>query len=646
MNCLRFSTLGKIPRKIPNIRLPIQIRNVSQKTLTDKDFEHISPKINATSLHKQVVSAFEKQIHAEMTTVQKATVAHIENEKHGVVVRARTGTGKTFAFGLPIIDYLKKQGSDVDGSSVAAIVISPTRDLASQIKENMEKLWFNSKPNTRNKYFSLLVGQESKQRQLNGFRQRDRVPPVAVVTPGRFIDMIQNSSSVRSSFKNLKYIVIDEADELLSPGFKDDVETIVSEIRTLNSSPEEIKTLLFSATVGRDVFNFAENIIGKDYTFIDAKPVESAEVTDTVEQTLVKTSSIFESYEAAIKLVIDNLNDKTFKPIIFLSSTDAVEYFHNLLKFAIGPYNKRRYTTYQLHGKLRQQVRNRQQRNYRDDPKGILVCSDVAARGLDFPGVSHVLQIGINHDISKHTHRVGRTGRAGKSGSSVIFCTETEMPYIEQLKSQGNTFIESPPFVEDAELKATLQEFTAKQSEFNEELTSKLLHGYLSSPKQYITRPIDCVKDASKLLFELEPEREDLPFFSAKFATNYGVNSEEAREYFHIPGPPVASSGKFGSRGGKSRGGNRSRSFQNDRSSKRSYEGNDRGYRNRDRSNNRDGYSRDGGYNRDRYSRDRFSNEGSHSNEGDRYSSYGGSRNHSRSNYNNNNNRNRDRDFE
>ncbi|ODV85206.1 hypothetical protein CANARDRAFT_28494 [[Candida] arabinofermentans NRRL YB-2248] len=535
----------------------VRCNSTSTATKTDTDSANqitsssFAPSLNVdeSGLHQDVRDAFIKRIGPTFTPVQQLSIGEFIDSETGIVVRAKTGTGKTFAFGLPVFHSLMTTKSADVNKSVNTVVVCPTRDLALQNQTSLEKVWLACRPRIRNKNIALVIGQTPIRNTARLF-VRDDKPPVVVCTPGRFLDMIKNNRDFRKSFPYLKNIVIDEADELLNQNFKLDIEEMIDTLKSLNETDQVPKTMLFSATMSKDVFDLAQNVMGKGFKFVDTNEGETSEVNENVTQTLIQTESIFQSYVGALKFIIDRIGEKDFKPIVFLSNTISVDFFHELLSKLIRAKNLR-YRTAIIHGKLSQGQRNRAQSDFRRYKDSVLVASNVISRGMDFPDVSHVIQIGVNHEISNYTHRIGRTGRAGKEGHALLFSTNTEAPFVKALLQQGNNFESTIAYEKDADFEESVREISSTLNNVDSIVESNL-NAYCSIPST-VSRfnKNDIARDCGKLYVDLTGSTE-LPFLSATLATRNGMNTEAAREYFNIPGNPTSS----GNRGGYNRGGN------------------------------------------------------------------------------------------
>jgi superfamily II DNA/RNA helicase len=306
-------------------------------------------------------------------------------EGRDVIGLANTGTGKTAAFVLPIIQRLKA----VQGQK-AVLIMAPTRELAVQIDEQ-----FRLFANNMNLYSALCVGGVNMQKQIRDLRRR---PQVIIGTPGRLKDLM------RQRVLKLEFVttlVLDEADRMLDMGFLPDIKDIISEL------PEERQSLCFSATITPQIQGLLDNML-KDPVTVS---VRTRETSEHIEQDVVKARSKDEK----VRILNELLNDEEFEKVLVFGETKfGVQKLADSLTKAGLPAEA-------IHGNKSQPQRQRALRNFRDGKVGILVATDVAARGLDIPNVSHVINFDQPNNYEDYVHRIGRTGRAGKTGKALTF---------------------------------------------------------------------------------------------------------------------------------------------------------------------------------------------------------------------------------
>lgn len=322
----------------------------------------------------------------EPTPIQELTIPRILNGED-VIGRAQTGTGKTLAFLLPMLEKIDKDKDYTQG-----IIITPTRELAIQIRDEAEKLREYNDINILAAY-----GGQNIEGQLSKLR---RGVHLIIGTPGRILDHVNRGSIV---LNKIDYLVLDEADEIINMGFFEDVESIIKK------TPRTRQTLLYSATMPKRIKNISRNSM-KEPQWLEAK--EKDITLDQIEEIIINTSE--EGKVDALSNYIDENNP--FMGIIFCRTRDRVD------KLTLE-LSKRGYVVDALHGELSQQKREQVMKDFRDLKTHYLVATDIAARGLDIEGVTHVFNFDAADREIGYIHRIGRTGRAGEEGVAVTFVT-------------------------------------------------------------------------------------------------------------------------------------------------------------------------------------------------------------------------------
>ncbi|MER1958058.1 MAG: DEAD/DEAH box helicase [Solibacillus sp.] len=329
----------------------------------------------------------------EATPIQEGTVTFAMAGRD-VLGQAQTGTGKTAAFGIPLIEKI-----DPKNPNIQALVIAPTRELAIQVSEELYKLGYDK----RVKLLSVYGGQEIG-RQIRALKNN---PQIIVGTPGRIQDHINRRTL---KLDEVQTLVLDEADEMLNMGFIDDINAI------LESVPSDRQTLLFSATMPSAIRKIAETFMKNP----EIVKIQAKELTmENIEQFFVKATDR-EKFDALSRLLD---SQKPELAIIFGRTKRRVDE----LSQALG---LRGFLAEGIHGDLSQAKRISVLRQFKEGKIDILIATDVAARGLDISGVTHVYNFDIPQDPESYVHRIGRTGRAGKSGVAVTFVTPREMGYL------------------------------------------------------------------------------------------------------------------------------------------------------------------------------------------------------------------------
>jgi ATP-dependent RNA helicase DeaD len=337
--------------------------------------------------------ALAKMGFEEATPIQEGTV-RFGMEGRDVIGQAQTGTGKTAAFGIPIIEKI-----DTRNPAVQALVIAPTRELAIQVSEEIYKIGADK----RARILSVYGGQEIG-RQIRALRNN---PQIIVGTPGRILDHIKRKTL---KLDGVQTLVLDEADEMLNMGFIEDINTILASV------PSERQTLLFSATMPGPIRKIAETFMKNP----EMVKIKSKEMTvENIEQFFVKAQER-EKFDVLSRLL--NVQQPELA-IIFGRTKRRVDELSHALSI-------RGYIAEGIHGDLTQAKRMSVLRQFKEGKVDILVATDVAARGLDISGVTHVYNFDIPQDPESYVHRIGRTGRAGKSGVAITFVTPREMGYL------------------------------------------------------------------------------------------------------------------------------------------------------------------------------------------------------------------------
>ncbi len=333
------------------------------------------------------------------TPIQDKIIPVILNTSKDLIGLAQTGTGKTAAFGLPII-----QQSDITSGQVQSLVLCPTRELCMQVANDMK---------TYSRYINhfkaiSVYGGASIEPQINAIKKGCQI---VVGTPGRTLDLIRRKVL---KIKNIRWLVLDEADEMLNMGFKEELDAI------LEQTPGEKQTFLFSATMPREIRNIAEKYMNKPEEVLAGKKNIGAENVRH-EFYIVNAKDRYE----ALKRIAD-INPKIYSIVFCRTRRETKEVADKLI--ADG------YNADALHGDLSQVQRDNVMNRFRIKHLQILVATDVAARGLDVNDLTHVINYNLPDELEIYIHRSGRTGRAGKSGISIAICHSREVNKIKRLE--------------------------------------------------------------------------------------------------------------------------------------------------------------------------------------------------------------------
>ena len=350
-------------------------------------------KFTELQLSEDILLAVEKAGFETPSPIQEQTIPLALKGKD-VIGQAQTGTGKTAAFGLPTLNKI-----DVTNQVVQALVIAPTRELAVQSQEELFKFGREKGVKVRSVY-----GGSSIEKQIKALKSGAHI---VVGTPGRLLDLIKRKALKLDSVETL---ILDEADEMLNMGFLDDIEAIIERV------PESRQTLLFSATMPEAIKRIGVQFMKEpEHVKIAAKEL----TTELVDQYYIRVKEN-EKFDTMTRLMDV---DQPELSIVFGRTKRRVDELTRGLKL-------RGFRAEGIHGDLDQGKRLRVLRDFKNDNLDVLVATDVAARGLDISGVTHVYNYDIPQDPESYVHRIGRTGRAGQSGQSITFVSPNEMGYL------------------------------------------------------------------------------------------------------------------------------------------------------------------------------------------------------------------------
>lgn len=338
------------------------------------------------------------------TPIQEKAIPVLLQGTKDFVGLAQTGTGKTAAFGLPLLQLINKQDRFPQ-----ALIVCPTRELCLQITSDLEK--FRQKKD--NIAVTAVYGGTSITMQIRDLKKGSHI---VVATPGRLIDLIERKAI---NLERIHYVVLDEADEMLNMGFKDDIEFI------LKNTPNRQSIWLFSATMPPEIRQVSKRYMDKPFEITIGKTNEGA---STIDHQYYSTQH-HNRYEV-LKRIID-FNPGIFGIVFARTKADTQEIAEKLTREG--------YDIDAIHGDLTQQQRDKVMGLFRDKSVKLLVATDVAARGIDVSGITHVINYELPDDVEVYTHRSGRTGRAGKSGVSVSIVTPKEVYRLRQIEKLVKT---------------------------------------------------------------------------------------------------------------------------------------------------------------------------------------------------------------
>jgi ATP-dependent RNA helicase RhlE len=354
------------------------------------------------NLHLSILSALEKKGYKHPTPIQEKAIPHLLEGKDLLGI-AQTGTGKTAAFSLPILNHLAKNRIKARPARMRVLILTPTRELASQIFDNI-----NTYGKEFNFHNALIFGGVGERPQIMSM---GRGVDVLIATPGRLLDLM-DQGHIR--FEQLEIFVLDEADRMLDMGFIHDVKKIISKL------PPKRQTLLFSATMPASIAQLAASILK------NPQRVEVTPQSTTVERIDQKINFVAKGNKPA--LLKEILKDKSAKSVLVFSRTK-----HGANKI-VAHLEKVQITSAAIHGNKSQGAREKALENFRSGRIRVLVATDIASRGIDVPGVSHVINYDIPNEPEAYVHRIGRTARAGREGIAISFCDETERGLLKAIE--------------------------------------------------------------------------------------------------------------------------------------------------------------------------------------------------------------------
>ena len=465
-------------------------------------------KFNDLALSKEIITTLEEMGFEEPTPIQQEAIPLALMGKD-LIGQAQTGTGKTAAFGLPMLNKI-----DPNNLSIQGLVIAPTRELAIQVQEEIFRLGKGQRAKVYVVYGGSPIG-----KQIDRI-QRSR-PQIIVGTPGRILDLLRRNVL---KLNDLQTLVLDEADEMLNMGFIEDIKAIIE------STPSSRQTLLFSATMPPAI-----KALGKQF-LIEPEHVKikaSQMTADLIEQFFVKCRD-HEKFDMMTRFL--EVQNPT-QAIVFCRTKKRVDEVGRGLTL-------RGFNAELIHGDVTQQKRTSVINDFRKGSVELLVATDVAARGLDISGVTHVYNYDIPQDPESYVHRIGRTGRAGQDGMSITFVQPSEMAYLK-----------------------TIEDLTRKEMKpLNPPTDKEALHGQVTQLIERMTEVIekenlDRYRNIAKQLLEYYPANDVISAL-----LNEIITTSTDIEVEISPQRPLPNSNKksFSSNrgGGNRRGGSRNRSNQ------------------------------------------------------------------------------------
>ncbi|XP_067868441.1 ATP-dependent DNA helicase DDX31 isoform X2 [Heterodontus francisci] len=470
-----------------------EIHRQAVKTLKEKIFTANS--FSELNLHPHLVSTLNNVLKfSNMTSIQKQAIPVLLDGKDALV-QSQTGSGKTLAYGVPLVQSLQSVQTKIQrGDGPYAVIIIPTRELALQSFDTIQKL---IKPFTWIVPGVLMGGEKRKSEKA---RLRKGIN-ILISTPGRLVDHIKNTQNI--CFSRVQWLVIDEADRLLDLGFEKDITVILN---ALNAAHEKRQNVLLSATLTNGVNRLAGISLKEPVNIYitetnQSKPAFVTKEMKTEQKNIKQNSecySIPEQLQQFMVMVPSKLRlvtlsafilqkykfEKKQKMIIFFSSCESVEFHYDLFTNVLTPYSNSKELKQllfsackmlflRLHGNMKQEARKQVFLEFSQSKIGVLLCTDVAARGLDLPEVTWIVQYNAPTSPAEYVHRAGRTARIGSCGNSLLFLTPSEAEYANVLVSHHISVSE----IKMESILATLfvEHFKRKQSGHKTQLDGVIL---------------------------------------------------------------------------------------------------------------------------------------------------------------------------
>lgn len=461
-------------------------------------------KFNELNLSAELLAEVDKAGFVEASPIQEQTIP-LALEGKDVIGQAQTGTGKTAAFGLPTLEKIR-----TEDQTIQALVIAPTRELAVQSQEELFRFGRSKGVKVRSVY-----GGSSIEKQIKALKSGAHI---VVGTPGRLLDLIKRKAL---KLQYIETLILDEADEMLNMGFLEDIEAIISRV------PDNRQTLLFSATMPEAIKRIGVQFMkDPEHVKIAAKEL----TTELVDQYYIRVKEQ-EKFDTMTRLMDVEQPELA---IVFGRTKRRVDELTRGLKI-------RGFRAEGIHGDLDQNKRLRVLRDFKNGNLDVLVATDVAARGLDISGVTHVYNYDIPQDSESYVHRIGRTGRAGKSGQSITFVAPNEMGYLQIIENLTKKRMKGlkPATAEEA--------FQAKKQvalkKIERDFADEAIRGNFEK----------FAKDARKLAAEFSPE--ELAMYILSLTVQDPDRLPEVEIAREKPLPFKPSGGGFGRKGKSGRGG-------------------------------------------------------------------------------------------
>lgn len=372
---------------------------------------------HSMNIVEPILKALQEEGYTKPTPIQEQSIPIIL-EGTDLLGCAQTGTGKTAAFAIPIIQLLSAERSNEKKRKIRSLIVTPTRELAIQIGDS-----FKSYGRHTSLKYTVIFGGVNQNPQVNTLRQG---VDILIATPGRLLDLMNQG---HLTLRDVEIFVLDEADRMLDMGFIHDVK------RLLTVLPKKRQSLFFSATMPPEIVKLANTIL------FEPKKVTVTPVSSTAE--IIQQYIYFVDKGNKNNLLIDILKEPKIKTALVFTRTK-----HGADKI-VKVLQKVNIKAEAIHGNKAQNARQRALNNFKDQTTRVLVATDIAARGIDVDELEYVINYDLSNIPETYVHRIGRTGRAGAKGTAYSFCDQEEKAYlkdIEKLISKKIPVIENHPF--------------------------------------------------------------------------------------------------------------------------------------------------------------------------------------------------------
>jgi ATP-dependent RNA helicase DeaD len=434
-------------------------------------------KFRELGLSEAMLNSLQQKGFEEPTPIQAKTIPFLLTTTKDLIGKAQTGTGKTAAFGIPLIEKLEAKSKKVQ-----AIILAPTRELALQVCEEL-----NSFAEEKKARIVAIYGGAPIDRQISQLKQGVEI---VVGTPGRVLDHLERGSLDISQISNL---ILDEADEMLNMGFVEDIEQI------LQATPKNRRVILFSATMPARIEKLAAKYM-QDYEMIEVASKQTSR--DNISQIYFEVANS-DKFEALYRII--DVEEDFYGMVFVRTKIEADEIAHKLYARGLSSES--------LHGDLSQSAREKVLKKFREKRISVLVATDVAARGIDVDNLTHVVNYSLPQDSESYVHRIGRTGRAGKKGIAITLITPSEFRKINHLQREINATIDKKKLPQVGEV-------IAKKTQRVRSLVAKAIaENNFSELKEIATEILSANEDAENLVAAL-----------LKLAFKNELNEESYRE--------------------------------------------------------------------------------------------------------------------